>query len=219
MPRAIGIGAVQANMAVFGAEQIQDSKLAARYFDKYFIAVNIGATIATLSIPLIQNDSNDQTTTNNYFYGYLIAIFMLISAVVLFIIGYRYYIHIPPYDTVIMKCIPVVINAFQTWCKYHNNRQIRERIRRDSYSGNLSSSRNTISQEETMIIDGETLSFLDYAKAANHGKYNDRIVNDVKSLRRAIIVFLLLIPYWIIYYQVGCIYLKTFFQFVIFRFK
>jgi dipeptide/tripeptide permease len=209
--RAIGVGAVQVNMAVFGAEQIQESKVTSRYFDKYYIAVNIGAIIATVCIPLIQTDSENETYSNSYFYGYLIALFMLIGAAVLFIIGYRYYIHIPPYDTVIMKCIPVVINAFQTWCKYHNNTQIRERIRSDSYSGNSSSSRNTISQEETMIIDGETLSFLDYAKAANHGKYNDRIVNDVKSLRRAIIVFLLLIPYWIIYYQVGCIYLKTFF--------
>jgi dipeptide/tripeptide permease len=190
MSRAIGIGAVQANMAVFGAEQIQDSKLAARYFDKYFIAVNIGATIATLSIPLVQNNSNDQTTTNNYFYGYLIAIFMLISAVVLFIIGYRYYIHIPSFDSVILKCIPVIINAFQTRRRY-------KKSRRDLYFN-----RSTFSGERSMINGDETLSFVDYANVSHQGKFNDKIINDVKSFQRAIIVFLLLIPYWIIYYQV-----------------
>jgi len=44
--RAIGVGAVQVNMAVFGAEQIQKSKITSRYFDKYMVAVNIGAIIA-----------------------------------------------------------------------------------------------------------------------------------------------------------------------------
>ncbi len=193
--RAIGVGAVQSNMAVFGAEQIQESRMASRYFDKYYLAVNIGATIATLSISFIQNNSNDQTISNNYFYGYLIAICMLLSAAVLFIIGYRYYIHIPPFDSVILKYIPVIINAFQTRRRYQNERKIRNR--EDSLIN-----RSTFNQEGTMENTEHPLSFLDYANAANHGKYNDRIVNDVKSLQRAMIVFFLFIPYWIIYYQV-----------------
>ncbi len=193
--RAIGVGAVQSNMAVFGAEQIQESRMASRYFDKYYLAVNIGATIATLSISFIQNNSNDQTISNNYFYGYLIAICMLLSAAVLFIIGYRYYIHIPPFDSVILKYIPVIINAFQTRRRYQNERRIRNR--EDSLIN-----RSTFNQEGTRENAEQPLSFLDYANAANHGKYNDRIVNDVKSLQRAMIVFFLFIPYWIIYYQV-----------------
>ncbi|UJR14271.1 hypothetical protein I4U23_001262 [Adineta vaga] len=199
---AIGVGAVQANMAVFGAEQTQESKIKSRYFDEYYIAVNIGAIIATLSIPLIQTDTENATTTNNYFYGYLIAMIMLVTSAGLFIIGRRYYIHVPPYDTVIMKCIPVIINAFQTWSKYRNVPQRRSNSdprssRRRSWNG-----QNSISDDEPLINDEVSLSFLDYAKAANHGKFTDRIVNDVKSLRRAIVAFLLLIPYWIIYYQI-----------------
>jgi hypothetical protein len=181
-------------MTVFGAEQIEEIKMASRYFDKYYVAVNIGATIATLSISLIQNDPENQT---NYFYGYLIAIIMLISAAVLFIIGYRYYIHIPPYETIILKYIPVIINAFQTRRNYLNDRQTRNRNREDSWIN-----RNIFNEEETMNTDEQTLSFLDYANVVNNGKYNDRVVNDAKSFQRAFIVFLLLIPYWIIYYQV-----------------
>jgi peptide/histidine transporter 3/4 len=181
-------------MAVFGAEQIQESKATSHYFSKYYVAVNIGAVIATLSIPLIQTDSDNQPNPNNYFYGYLVAICMLVCAAILFIIGRRYYIHIPPYDTVIMKCIPVIINAFQTRRKYYENIQ--------TIGGNRRN-RSTISDEGTVTTDQQSLSFLDFAKAANNGKFNDRIVNDVKSLRRAIFVFLLLIPYWLIYYQVN----------------
>ncbi len=181
--RAIGIGAVQANMAVFGAEQIPDFKYAARYFDKYFLAVNIGATIATLSIPLIQNDSADQTTAINYFYGYLTAIFMLIAAVVLFMLGYRYYIHIPPGDSIVLKYIPVIINACQTRRRYGRNRA-------DTQINGIS------------LNEERRFSFLDYANDNNQGKFDDRIINDAKAFQRAVVVFLFLIPYWIIYYQV-----------------
>ncbi|CAF2742258.1 unnamed protein product [Rotaria sp. Silwood2] len=199
---AIGVGAVQANMAVFGAEQIQESKISSRYFDKYYVAVNIGAIIATLSIPIIQTDSDNQTYSNSYFYGYLIAIFMLFASAVLFIIGRQYYIHTRPHDTVITKCISVIINACQTWREYHKNRSKIGRDRTDSTSRNLLSGQSTISQEEIILNYEQSLSFLDYAKVTNNGKRLDRHVNDVKSLQRSIIVFLLLIPYWIIYYQI-----------------
>jgi dipeptide/tripeptide permease len=189
-------------MAVFGADQIQESKITSRYFEKYYIAVNIGATIATLSIPLIQGGTDGLTDPNNYFYGYVIAIVMLVGAAVLFIVGRQYYIHIPPSDSVTMTCIPVVINAFQSWRKYHNDRQTTNSNRRDSILRSFWKNQNTISHEEMTINDDVPHSFLDYAKAAYNGKYSDRQVDDVKSLRQAIVVFLLLIPYWIIYYQV-----------------
>jgi hypothetical protein len=185
-------------MAVFGAEQIQETKMASRYFDKYYVVVNIGATIATLSISLIQDDPDNPTVSNDYFYGYLIAIIMLIGAVILFIIGYRFYIHVPPHDTIIMKYIPVIINAYQTRRNYRNDRERRNRSREESLVRDSWINRNTFSEEETE----QSLSFLDYANIANDGKFNDQIINDVKAFQRAIIVFLLLIPYWIIYYQV-----------------
>ncbi|CAF0976439.1 unnamed protein product [Rotaria sp. Silwood1] len=199
---AIGVGAVQANMAVFGAEQVQEFKVTSGYFNKYYVAVNIGAIIAILSIPIIQNDSDNQIYSNSYFYGYLIAIFMLFTAAILFIIGRQYYIHTRPHDTVITKYIPVIINAFQTWRQYHKNKSNIDRNRTDSTSRNLLIGHNTISQEGIMSNDEQTLSFLDYAKVTNNGKCLDRHVNDVKTLQRSIIVFLLLIPYWIIYYQI-----------------
>ena len=189
-------------MAVFGAEQMQESRTTARYFDKYYIAINLGAIIATLTVPLIQTDSNDTSETNSYFYGYLSAVCMLITAGILFLVGRRYYIHTPPYDTVLMTCLPVTINAFRTWRQYHRNNAMI-----DLNSGRVVNDRrrylNTISEEDPMLDDRPSQSFLDFAKAANRGKFPDRVVNDVKAFRKAIVVFLLLIPYWLIYYQVG----------------
>jgi len=183
-------------MAVFGAEQIQEIKLATRYFDKYYLAVNIGATISTLSISIIQNDTDKEINSNKYFYGYLIAFLMLIASEIFFILGYRYYIHIPSYDSILLKFFPVIINAYQTKRNFRHNQQIRNHSRENSLNN-----RNIINQEQMLDIE-QSISFLDYANLTNSGKFNDQIINDMKSFHRAIIVFLLFIPYWIIYYQV-----------------
>ncbi|CAF4910303.1 unnamed protein product, partial [Rotaria socialis] len=62
---AIGVGAVQANMAVFGAEQIREQKATRKYFDKYYAVVNTGGLIAFGFIAYAQqNDS--------YFIGYIV---------------------------------------------------------------------------------------------------------------------------------------------------
>jgi dipeptide/tripeptide permease len=183
-------------MAVFGAEQIQKSKITSRYFDKYIVSANIGSIIATVVIPYIQKDAS------LYFTGYIVAASLLLVGALLFSIGYRYYIHIELYETVITKCIPVVINAFQTRHKYKQTKRPIEKNQTDSspkYLLNSLQSANNL--EESLRADEQSLTFLDYAKAANQGKFTDRIVNDVKSLRTALVVFFLLIPYWLIYHQ------------------
>jgi hypothetical protein len=181
-------------MVVFGAEQVQESKLTSRYFDKYVIILNIGAIIAMFAVPSIQ------TQTNYHYIAYLIAAIVLVAAALLFVLGRKYYIHVVPYDTVITNCIPVLINAFQSWYKYNHNRHSRS-IELTPSMSNLSNIHRTRSSEQSLEEEERPLTFLDYARAGNNGKFHDRIVDDVKSLRGALIVFTLLIPYWLIYHQ------------------
>jgi hypothetical protein len=184
-------------MAVFGAEQIQESRIASRYYDKHMFAINIGGSIATSVIPYIPTGGKPCYTP------FLIAASLLCVAALLFIIGCRYYIHIKPYDTVITKCIPVVLSAFQSWYKYKQNTHSIDKEDIISSPTSLASASHSLTDEENSIrIDERPSTFLDFAKAANNGKFNDRIVDDVKSLRGAFIVFSLLIPYWLIYNQV-----------------
>jgi len=186
-------------MAVFGAEQIQESRITSRYFDKYMVAINIGAMLATLVIPFVQNGDE-----KSIFMKYVIAAGALFIAAILFLIGCRYYIHIKTNETVVINCIPVIINAFQSWYKYKNKaRSIDIKRITNSSSDLLNDSDSLPEEEESMRIHERPPTFLDFAKAVNHGKYHDRIVDDVKSLRSAIIVFTLLIPYWLIYNQVS----------------
>lgn len=47
------------------------------------------------------------------------------------------------------------------------------------------------------------LSFLDYAKHRHGGIFHDVLVDSVKQLKKIIIVFIALIPYWVVYFQVS----------------
>lgn len=183
-------------MAIFGAEQVREQKATRQYFDRYYAAVNTGGLIAFGFIAYDQqNDS--------YFIGYIIPAGLLIVALICFLIGYKYYIHIQPVDSVISNFIPVIKNAFQARRKQRQNKQVTSNTnRRSSDTSRLLGAHNDDSDRLSLSINGPSWSFLDYAKISNQGRYLDRLVDDIKSLRPVIIVFLLLIPYWLIYIQV-----------------
>lgn len=193
------MGAVQANMAVFGAEQVREQKSKIRYFDIYYAAVNTGGLIAFGAIAYLQ-------INKGYFIGYLIPCIFLIFAFVLFLIGYKFFIHVEPYTSVITQFIPVVISAFRSWLKY---RKTRHRILNNSETH---PDVTTVEPEAdstdylSFTVNRSTWSFFDYAKKANNGRFLDGIVNDIKSLRPIIVVFLLLTPYWLLYVQVVFIF-------------
>lgn len=121
--------------------------------------------------------------TDTYFFNFfLVPNIMLFVSIILIFIGWRWslYQHTEPYDSVLSNVIPVVKNACRTWYQYRNDRRPFEQ-----------------SENERTLM-----SFLDYAKITNNGKFQDRFVNDVKLLRNAFIIFLLLFPYRVIYFQV-----------------
>jgi peptide/histidine transporter 3/4 len=183
-------------MAVFGAEQVREQKATRQYFDKYYAAVNTGGLVAFAFIAYAQqNDS--------YFIGYVVPAGLLIMALIFFLIGYQFYTHIQPHDSVVSNFIPVVINAFQTWRKHRRNLQasINNRRSTTTFSG-LVTDQLENSDQLSLTSNGQSSSFLDYAKISNQGQFIDRVVDDIKSLRRIIVVFLLLIPYWLVYFQV-----------------
>lgn len=54
-----------------------------------------------------------------------------------------------------------------------------------------------------MLGMGPKPSFMDMAKLRFGGSFHDNMVEDVKALGKVIVVFAALVPYWLVYYQVG----------------
>lgn len=138
---------------------------------------------------------------NIYFNSSIFALIALFLGAIIFITGWRYYIHVKPYDSVIIYCIPVLINAYQTWRKCKKNQPVKDNSSK-SFSVSNTIHTQSDSYAESIRNDERPKTFLDFAKVVNHGKFVDRIVDDVKLLKNAFIVFGLLIPYWIVYSQV-----------------
>jgi solute carrier family 15 (peptide/histidine transporter), member 3/4 len=174
--RAMGVGAVQANMALFGAEQAQEDKTTVRYFDVYYAAVNTGGLLAFGAIAYLQINTD-------FFIGYLVPGGLLITGFVLFLSGCPWYIHRKPQKSLITEFLPTIVNACQSW-RNHRDTSVE------------SSDRASSSTPRPLS------SWLDYAMVENQGRFSARTVNDIKSFGRIVVVFLLLIPYWLLYVQV-----------------
>ncbi len=183
------------NLIVFGADQIAESITTSRYSDKLVVVIHTADMLRNLAEVVIRRDQG-------YFIFFVVTVSMVFVAALLFLIGWRYYIHAEAYDSVINMCIPVYKNAFETWHQYRKNE--RSTKRRSTISNVLNTYRsfNNEELEESTRRDGRPSRFLDFAKVINYGKFNERIVDDVKSLQSAIIIFILILPYWLIYAQV-----------------
>ncbi|CAF1251419.1 unnamed protein product, partial [Didymodactylos carnosus] len=200
---ALGSGAVQSNVAVFGAEQVQNlgSVETCIYFHKYYAVVNFGGFLALGIISYIQ-----QNLSTSIPYGYIIPTGLLIIGAGLFICSYRLFIHSPPYDSVITLFIPVMLNAFRSKRKHSRLESMQQNRQNNSEEQSLGrSNSNSITgasrQIDRSINGSQQVGFIDFAKSSNGGKFIDRVVEDIKLLKYVIVVFLLLIPYWLIYFQ------------------
>lgn len=187
-------------MAVFGAEQIRDHRETTQYFNKYYAAVNVGSFLAFLIMAYVQQNID-------WFWGHVASMIVLAVTFVIFLIGYRFYFHSKPYDSVITNFFPVLINAFRTWRKYRGDEQQKTDSRRSSLKPvpfgeeEEEDYRKTI--DRSSESEQESISFLDYARIAHRGRFSNRVVDDIQAFRPILVVFLLLIPYWVIFLQVN----------------
>jgi hypothetical protein len=161
-----------------------------RYFDKFVIILNIAIVIEELARVFVLDG-------HRYSTFYVIATPMLFVGALLFLIGWRYYI----YDSVLSSCILVYRNAFQTWREYKRKKRYTENSQTTNASRlNILETSNCRAHEvieESTRIDEQPSTFLDSAKIVYHGKFHDWIVDDVKSLQNAIVICILVLPYWI----------------------
>ncbi len=203
---ALGAGAIKSNLLILGAEQIQDqqARRSSRYFDKYAVAISVGIMIAIGVIPYLQ----DVLDYRHFYTLYIVAISALVISALLFFLGWRYYLHVPTDETIIFKCIPIMLNACSRWCGFKIRKCRRNRRRREENNGDnrelvqFSGLTNPDAFEESIAIRDRLPSILDFAKLPNGGRFRDRHVNEVKSLRSALLVFVLLIPFWLVDNQV-----------------
>lgn len=191
------MGAVRGNMIAFGADQIQNSKFTSNYIDKLIVIFNCAAILETIvNIAIPSDDNNRQYYLEFFSVG---STFLFIGGLIFFL-GQRYYYHIQSSESVISNYIPVYKYAFRKWLQARKtkNKQLPK-------ENSLNASEFSISDEptESFVKDYQHRSFLDYADRAHNGIFEDWIVADVKLFQNALIIVILILPYWFVIYNVG----------------
>lgn len=164
-------------MIAFGADQIPNYKRTSHYIDKFVLVINLASVIETLFDAYIPHQQNYSTV-------FLVSNSMLVISFLLFVVGWKSYTHMTPYDSSIVLCLPVYRNAFQTWLQHKRTQ------------------RGAAETNEPTGGDEQPGTFLDFARVQNNGNFQDRYVDDVKLLRNAFIIVLLVFPYRLTFYQV-----------------
>ncbi len=184
------------NLIVFGADQISESMATSRYCDKLVVVIHAADAFRNLAAIIFLHNED-------YFHFFVVQVSML------FLLGWRYYTHVQAYDSVVMNCIPVYKNAFQTWLQYRHSQRDTDRTLMNSTRENIENTHDSFAneeeEEESTRDNGKPPKFLDFAKVINHGKFIERIVEDVKLFQNAMIIFILILPFWIIFAQVRLI--------------
>ncbi|XP_050408235.2 solute carrier family 15 member 4 [Patella vulgata] len=181
---AIGTGSVKANIAPFGADQVlgggQQPTLV--FFNWFYWCINIGAFLGLGIFTYIEQQKS-------FYLGYLISGSALAFGAVLFLFGGCVFIRKPASGSVFTNIFKILREA----CRSKRRRS------------------KMISRTQRYIVDEadneEEIKFLDHAKHRHGGIYHDSIVDDVRDLKKIICVFIVLIPYWVVYFQMQTTFL------------
>ncbi|XP_031552474.1 solute carrier family 15 member 4-like [Actinia tenebrosa] len=176
---SIGEGAFKSNITAFGAEQItrQDDKTYRMYFNWFYWGINIGCFIGYSFLAFTQQYCG-------FVIGYYPPVACLVLACILFLIPKSRY-----------NVYPLSANAFK---KVYNV------IKEAKSRGRSNAERvGCPGLEEVMPM----RSWLDRAMIKYGGSYLDSEVEEVKKLGKIGIMFIILVPYWMIYFQMNSTFL------------
>ncbi|XP_070572643.1 solute carrier family 15 member 4-like [Ptychodera flava] len=172
---SVGAGSIRANLAPFGADQVKHEgpELTRAFFNWYYWSINLGSLIALGLVAYIQQNIN-------FYIGFLIPAVAVILAFLVFVVGRCCYLVKKPAGSVLTNTFRIICTAF------------RNRKRRRDYLHDRGEHPFDVTPPP---------GFLDMAKIRYGGCFHESSVEDVKSLSKVIPVFLALIPYWMVYFQ------------------
>ncbi|CAL1539232.1 unnamed protein product [Lymnaea stagnalis] len=186
----IGAGTLKASFCPFGSEQLtrasQQTQLS--FFNWFYWCVNFGSFVGLGAIAYIQQQ-------HSFEIGFIIGAITLGCSGLVFIFGRCCYISRPPDGSVLSNIFRIIREA---WKRKIERQQLRQLHKKSDPQGYVN---------EQLTIVEEKIGFLDHAKHRHGGIFHNSLVDDVKKLGMILAVFAVLIPYWIVYFQMQTTFL------------
>ncbi|KAG1678729.1 Solute carrier family 15 member 4 [Nymphon striatum] len=179
----IGSGIFRTIIPPFGADQLKHptSQTTRTFFNWYYWCINIGGFIGIGGLAYVQ-----QSMQSGFFWSYILSLISLIMAACLLMCN-RWNFRIYPKSgrNVFIDTFKIMVEA------------------RQSEKEELNPFRDLLRKVEIKLfqLDTSTRSWIDSAKLRYGGNYHESAVEDIKVLGKITLIFVLLVPYWIVYFQ------------------
>ncbi|XP_076452782.1 solute carrier family 15 member 4-like [Babylonia areolata] len=190
---AVGTGFVKANIAPFGSDQVsgEGQQATLSFFNWFYWSINLGALLGLSVITYLQQQQS-------FFVGYLVSTSCLGLAAILFVAGRCFYQVRQPDGSVLSNVFRIICEA------YRQKRRHQQAVKRRA--ANLLRGGRSREIDEADPLENRR-NFLDNAKHRYGGIFHDSIVEDVRQLKKILAVFAVLIPYWLVYFQMQTTFL------------
>ncbi|XP_071447914.1 solute carrier family 15 member 4-like [Hetaerina americana] len=182
----LGVGIVKANIPPFGAEQVRHGgpESMRKFFNWYYWCINVGSIVGVGALSFVE-----QELPNGFFWAFLSATVCLSLALLIFCFTRPYFIVHRPTGSLLTNIIKITFEGISG--RFRQGRSIQS-----SPIFAFAHKRRSPVQPRT------SPAWLDYAKIRYGGSHHDSAVEDVKRLTAIFILFVCLLPYWLVFFQI-----------------